>query len=82
MAPPKTQDSVPLTSSKNWLNPATWVGSRVWSVMRVLFKTLKAAARRVVEGIGFQVTPNFGLNSFLSPTSGLSPLRKSALARE
>ena len=39
-------------SSKNWLKPATCVGSSVWSVISVRFKTRNAAARRVVPGNG------------------------------
>src|SRR5262245_27837159 len=67
-------------SSKNWLKPATWVGSSVWSVMSVRFRTRNAAARTVVVGNGFQTTPTFGLNWFLDSVLEASVSKKSALA--
>ena len=66
-------------SSKNWLKPATWVGSSVWSVISVLFKTLNAAARSVVLGNGSHVIPILGLIWFRDSVSLLCVLKKSPL---
>ena len=61
-ASPNRRLSLPFGSSNIWVKPATWVGSRVWSVIRVRLSTRNAAARRVVPVPRFQVTPSFGLN--------------------
>ncbi len=55
------------------------VGSRVWSVISVLFSVRKPAARRVVPLAGFHEMPTFGLTSSSSSISALSPSMKSAL---
>ena len=61
--------------SKNWLKPATWVGSRVWSVISVLLKALSAAARTVVAGKRVRMLLRIsGLNWFFDSEPGLSVL--------
>src|SRR5262245_32957427 len=75
MAVPYRHACVPFSPSKNWLKPATCVGSRVWSVMSVRFNVLDTETRAVVLGNTFQVMPNLGLNWLILSSASASFLR-------
>ncbi len=58
---PNRFETAPASSSKNWLKPATWVGSSERLVLSGPLTTWNAAARSRTSSVTFHWTPSLGL---------------------